>query len=117
MRVGNHFEKKEQVVVVVDIDGTICSNTEGDYSSAVPILGAIQNVNLLHSKGAKIILFTARGSTTGMDWRQLTEEQMEQWGVRYDELHFGKPFGNYYIDDKAVLAEDLASGKFLARVR
>ena len=117
MRKDEGTQDAEQVVVVVDIDGTICSNTDGDYYSAVPNLAAIQNVNLLHSKGARIILFTARGSTTGIDWRGITEKQMEKWGVLYNELHFGKPFGHYYVDDKAVMSEDLEDGTFLSMIK
>ena len=103
-----------QRVLVIDIDGTLCSNTEGDYSAALPNHSAIRNVNLLFEQGARIVLFTARGSTTNVDWSALTAGQMANWGVRHHELLFGKPFGHFYIDDKAVHAKDLESGKFLS---
>lgn len=107
-------QHKDQIVLVVDIDGTICTNTEGSYEDAAPNEQAIENLNRLYAGGLRIVLFTARGSTTGIDWRELTEAQLLRWGVLYHELHFGKPFGHFYIDDKAVLAKDLESGSLLS---
>jgi hypothetical protein len=84
-----------------DIDGTICTNTDGNYEDAKPYITRIKQINSLHKEGNKIILFTARGTTTGIDWRLLTEKQLKNWGVSYDELLFGKPEADKYIDDKA----------------
>lgn len=100
---------KRPKVFVIDIDGTICTNTEGAYEDAIPLSEAIENVNLLFDSGAEIVLFTARGSTTGIDWRSLTERQLDAWGVKYHRLQLGKPFGHYYIDDKALGAEILTN--------
>ncbi len=87
-----------------DIDGTLCTNTEGAYEAARPLARMIAAVNRLHKAGHRIILCTARGSTTGIDWRKLTERQMKAWGVRYHELHFGKPTADVYVDDKSINA-------------
>ena len=84
-----------------DIDGTICTNTDGNYEDAKPHVTRIQQINSLQKEGNKIILFTARGTTTEIDWRHLTEKQLKSWGVSYDELLFGKPEADKYIDDKA----------------
>ena len=46
-------------------------------------------------------MFTARGTTTGVDWEDLTRKQLETWNVSYDDLLFGKPEADVYIDDKA----------------
>ena len=32
--------------------------------------------------------------------RDLTEKQLEKWGVKYHELLFGKPHADVFIDDK-----------------
>jgi hypothetical protein len=32
--------------------------------------------------------------------KQLTEQQMKDWGFPVDELHLGKPAGDFYVDDK-----------------
>jgi len=87
-----------------DIDGTLCTNTEGDYESAQPYPDVVAEVNRLHAEGHTIILLTARGSTTGIDWRPTTERQMAEWGVRYHVLYLGKPSADVYVDDKAVNA-------------
>ena len=89
-----------------DIDGTLCTNTEGAYEDARPLPGVISRVNALHAAGHRILLQTARGSTTGIDWREKTEQQLRIWGVRYHALHFGKPTADLYIDDKAVNIKD-----------
>ena len=85
----------------IDIDGTICTNTDGNYEEAIPYKERIDLINNLHSEGNKITFFTARGTTTGINWRTLTEKQLHKWGVNYDELLFGKPEADKYIDDKA----------------
>lgn len=94
------------MVYCFDIDGTLCSNTEGDYERAQPWPEAIARVNALYDAKHKILLFTARGSTTGIDWRPTTERQMKEWGVRYHELYLGKPSADVYVDDKAVNVKD-----------
>ena len=64
--------------------------------------------NLLRSNnlGNKVLIFTARGSSTGIDWRDLTEYQLNLWGVNYTELILGKPEADIFIDDKAHNAEN-----------
>ena len=44
-----------------DIDGTICTNTWGDYEDAEPYFDRIDAVNELYDNGFHIIYFTARG--------------------------------------------------------
>jgi|GEM_PF-1332237 len=90
------------MVYCFDIDGTLCTNTEGDYSNAQPFYEVIARVNQLYDEGHRILLHTARGSTTGIDWRQVTLDQLKEWNVRYHELFMGKPTADVYIDDKAV---------------
>ncbi len=85
-----------------DIDGTICTNTNGDYEKAKPFIDRIKIVNKLYIEGNKIIMFTARGSTTNLDWTELTKQQLKEWGVKYHELIFGKPEADIFIDDKGI---------------
>lgn len=89
-----------------DIDGTLCTNTEGDYLNARPHPEAIAEVNRLYDAGHRIVLYTGRGSGTGIDWREVTERQLREWQVRHHALFFGKPAADVYIDDKAVNADD-----------
>jgi len=93
-----------------DIDGVIASITpDNDYNLALPMSENISRVNLLFEAGNNIVLFTARGSKTGLDWRATTERQMQEWGVRYHELRFGKPAADYYIDDRMMSFQQLAA--------
>lgn len=86
---------------VFDIDGVIALKREDlDYGQALPNERMIAIVNRLYDMGNRIVLFTARGYVTGIDWKETTERQMEQWGVKYHELKMGKPNADFYIDDK-----------------
>ena len=93
----------EKQVYCIDIDGTICTTKGADYSKARPIAYRITMVNKLYKKNI-INFYTARGSTTGADWREVTEKQLKKWGVKYHSLMFGKPFADYFIDDKGIQA-------------
>lgn len=87
-------------IYAFDIDGTICTNTYGEYEKASPILQRIAFINDLYDSGNKIKLFTARGSTSGIDWYSFTEKQLQEWGVKFHELLLGKPEADFFIDDK-----------------
>jgi ribonucleotide monophosphatase NagD (HAD superfamily) len=89
-----------------DIDGTLCTNTDGHYLDSQPFPDVIERINGLYETGHRILLYTARGSTTGIDWRDVTERQMVEWGVKYHDLHLGKPTADVYIDDKAININD-----------
>ena len=93
-------------VYCFDIDGTICTNTDGDYEQAVPFKEVIKKINSLYDMGYKIIFFTARGTTTGIDWYELTKGQLEEWQVKYHELIMGKPYADLFIDDKCVKSNE-----------
>lgn len=94
------------MIYCFDIDGTICTNTEGKYDEAAPFFDIINKVNKLFEQGNTIYFYTARGVTTGIDWRKTTESQFQNWGVKYHELFFGKPTADLYIDDKCINIKD-----------
>lgn len=85
-----------------DIDGTLCSQESGDYLLAKPFENRVEAVNRLFDEGHEIVLFTARGSKSGLDWSYKTEMQIRSWGLRHHELLLGKPHADLYIDDKAL---------------
>ena len=86
-----------------DLDGTLCTNTEGEYDKAEPFLDRIFIVNNLYDSGNTILIDTARGSTTKIDWYELTKKQLSNWGVKYHELRVGiKLTADLYIDDKSI---------------
>lgn len=86
---------------VIDIDGTICTQ-EKNYADAMPLLNRIEKINKLYDEGHTIVYFTARGTETGIDWREITERQFKMWGVKYHDLIFGKPAADYYLDDRML---------------
>jgi capsule biosynthesis phosphatase len=100
---------------VIDVDGTICfaeklENGTYDYQNATPFRDVIDKINQLYKSGHKIILFTARGMRTYQKNLEKIHENVKpilvNWllknGVNYDELIFGKPWGEtvYYIDNR-----------------
>jgi len=103
-----------KMTYVVDIDGTLCTITDGDYKKAKPIKKRIDKINKLFKEGNIIVLHTARGMGRfrGNAWKShhefllLTESQLKKWGVLYHELIMGKPSGDFYIDDKGINDED-----------
>ncbi len=98
----------KKLTFVVDIDGVIASLTAGnDYALATPLTVTIAQVNRLYDAGHNIILYTARGSATGIDWTTTTKRQLSAWGVKYHELRFGKPAADFYVDDRALSPADL----------
>lgn len=89
--------------IYVDIDETICFyKNKRDYYLAQPIPGNIDKINDLYENGHEITYWTARGTTTGIDWEELTREQLERWGAKYTELKLGKPDYDIFICDKAI---------------
>ena len=94
------------MIIYVDIDETICKTPESrDYNLAVPIEKNINKINNLYDNGHTIIYWTARGTGSGIDWRNVTESQFKKWGVKCHELKLGKPIYDLFIDDKNVNSE------------
>ena len=90
------------MIIYIDIDETICNTPEDrDYAKAVPIKENIAKANKLYNEGNTIIYWTGRGAGTGIDWRDVTEKQFADWGVKYHELRFNKTY-DLIIDDKAL---------------
>ena len=95
------------MIIYIDIDETICkSRDKPEYSTAQPILENIEKANKLYDEGNTIVYWTARGTVTGIDWREVTEKQFAEWGVKYHDLKFGKPYYDLFIDDKNMNTDD-----------
>ena len=90
---------------LIDIDGTICNNTHGNYQSAVPFVDRISHFNSLFDQGHEIHYWTARGGNSGVDWTTLTRQQFANWQIKYTTLKLGKPVYDIWIDDKATNVE------------
>lgn len=96
--------------VSVDIDGCICTATEGDYENAVPFPEAIKTLNRLYDAGYYLILHTSRfmgraDNNASEAYRlgyEFTTNQLNGWGLKYHELVLGKPRADILIDDRAL---------------
>lgn len=105
---------KSGLVYVFDIDDTISIHTNRDYKNAKPIQPVIDKINFLHDSGCYIKLFTGRGMHSCNGDLKLIKERNEDilvtWlndhNVKYDELIFGKPLGDVYVDDKGISVSD-----------
>lgn len=96
-----------------DLDGTICHTplTTGgkpNYVESTPFPYMVNSINQLYNEGNHIIIMTARGRSSGIDWTGLTERQLEEWGVKYHEIEpmFHKPNADMFIDDKGINVEE-----------
>ena len=93
---------------IFDIDGTICTYSQGNYSDSEPLIERIKVINDLYKAGNIIIFQTARGMGSNGNnsilaaekWRAFTVSQLNSWGVNYHQIFFGKPAGDIYVDDK-----------------
>ena len=99
--------------IFVDIDETICYYTgERDYNLAKPFPERIKKINKLYSQGNEITYWTARGSVTGLDWYETTEDQLKEWGCKYHNLSVGeKPHFDLYICDKSINSNSFFNDK------
>jgi len=96
-------QAEKPATFVIDVDGVVALLTPGnDYRLCQPISEAIEAINRLYERGHRIIMLTARGSGSGLDWADLTRQQFADWGLKYHELRFGKPAADYYIDDRSL---------------
>jgi mannose-6-phosphate isomerase-like protein (cupin superfamily) len=85
----------------IDLDGTLCNTPASNYSESTPIQERIDFVNRLKLEGNHITIWTARGATSGLDWEELTRQQLSDWNVHYDVLLMKKPNYDVYLDDKS----------------
>lgn len=94
------------MIYIVDIDNTICKTKGSSYEDSQPYPEKIRKINFLHDTGHTIIYWTARGSSSGLDWSELTKKQLDSWGCKYHELRLGKPSYDIWVDDKAINEKD-----------
>jgi capsule biosynthesis phosphatase len=98
------------MIYVFDIDNTICETVNSDYKNSIPIKERIDSINELYENGHTIIFNTARGMGRTRDnillvyemFFEMTKNQLDSWGVKYDKLFMGKPSGDIYVDDKGI---------------
>lgn len=97
--------------IVIDLDGTICPiKGKGEtYADLKPNDGAVERLHTLKKEGHYLIIQTARNMATcesnlGKVMKnvgKVTLDWLEKYNIPYDEIYFGKPNGELYIDDRA----------------
>ena len=101
------LDHKKYNRLVIDVDNTICFVYNRDFVNALPNIEVIDKINSLYDEGWEIYLFTARGDNSCKTLEEkeakyfnVTSNWLKNNGVKYHRLMFGKPNGDYYIDDK-----------------
>ena len=97
------------MIIYVDIDETICEyNSKREYELATPIPKNIEKINQLYDEGHYIKYWSARGSSTNINWFKITKEQLDSWGCKYHEVSTGeKPEYDLLICDKSKRINEL----------
>ena len=97
--------------ICFDLDNTLVTypTINRDYSTVKPVEKNIQYLRYLKSFGNTIIIYTARRMKThhgnigkiNADIGKITFEILDKFNIPYDEIYFGKPYADFYIDDLA----------------
>ena len=98
--------------ICVDLDGTICENISPgvSYKDVKPLPGAVDALEELKQRGFYIVISTARNMRACNNnigrivarQGKIVIDWLDKYGVPYDELRFGKPHVDYFIDDKGI---------------
>ena len=71
------------------------------------LVKTIGKVNRLFNDGHKILIESARGASSGIDWLTVTIKQLKEFGIPYHHVRVGvKATADYFIDDKGINAQD-----------
>lgn len=103
---------KPKIRVCFDLDNTLVTYPviPGDYSTVKPIINMINLARQMKNEGNTIIIYTARRMLShkhniGLvvkDIGMQTFKTLEEFNIPYDELIFGKPIADIYIDDRSA---------------
>ena len=98
--------------ICFDLDNTLVSypKIKNDYTSVEPIYHNINFLKYLKSFGHTIIIYTARRMKTHKgnvgkclcDIGKITFDTLSKFDIPFDEIYFGKPYADIYIDDLAL---------------
>lgn len=104
--------KLPQMRICFDLDNTIVTypTVVGDYSTVKPINSMITLMRKLKEEGHTLIIHTARRMKTHShnsgaalaDIGEITFKTLKDFDIPYDEIIFGKPIADIYIDDRTI---------------
>lgn len=102
--------------ICFDLDQTLVTKPQikGDYTTVLPIQRNIDLCNYLKKLNNYIIIHTARRMQTHngnigsilKDVGKITLHTLDEFKILYDEIVFGKPYADFYIDDKSINSND-----------
>ena len=102
----------DKLRICFDLDNTLVTYPiiPNDYSSVKPIKKMIDLLISLKKNGHEILIYTARRMKTHdnnvgkviKDIALITINTLNKFNIPYDELLFGKPIADIYIDDRAI---------------
>ena len=108
--------------IAFDLDDVICYRPKGyehlgpnKYDYCKSNQSVVDLVNSLYDKGNKIVIYTARGMSqykwnVALIYSELyskTIQQLNDWGLKYDQLVMGKIHYDVLIDDKVLNSSNL----------
>ena len=106
------FGYRDKMRIVFDLDGVICElkKPSESYADVIPKNDVIEKMRDLKEDGHYLIIHTGRhmrtcdGDVSKVIEKigKTTEDWLKKWNVPYDELIFGKPYADMYIDDLGI---------------
>ena len=106
------FVYRDKMRIVFDLDGVICElkKPSESYADVIPKNDIIEKMKDLKKNGHYLIIHTGRhmrtcdGDVSKVIEKigKTTEDWLKKWNVPYDELIFGKPYADMYIDDLGI---------------
>ena len=104
--------EEKKLRICIDLDGTICTIKKPNetYADVKVMPGAKEFIDSLKADGHTIIINTARnmqtqGHNVGKVLKnvgKITLDWLEENGIQYDEIFFGKPNADITIDDRVM---------------
>lgn len=95
--------------ICIDLDGVIAEIKKENetYADVKPVKSAVEKIKKLKENGHYIIIYTARHMKTcdGNVYKAISKiglitlEWLKEHDIPYDEIVFGKPWADIYIDD------------------
>jgi capsule biosynthesis phosphatase len=105
----NNFKNIKEMRICFDLDNTLVTypKIKNDYTSVEPITKNIDFLKYLKTFGHTIIIYTARRMKTHngnvgkllSDIGKITFDTLDKFDIPFDEIYFGKPQADVYIDD------------------
>ena len=104
----NNINKINKKTFCFELDNTLFTDPEieDDYTTVKPILQNINILKLIKNYGHTIIIHTSRNLNLNLNKKinlgKITFETLEKYEIPYDEIYFGKPNADFYIDYRNI---------------